>query len=51
MSGEQTGGYIPKNLSKTVKLFLTLLNCNKKSKDVQKCINYGAGYGLENPVH
>lgn len=51
MTGGQTGCYIPKNLSKTVKLFLTLPNCVINCIDVRKRINYGAGYGLKIPAH
>ena len=51
MTGGQTVWYIAKNLSKTVKLFLTLPNCVIKCKDVRKRINYGAGYGLKIPAH
>lgn len=51
MTGGQTVWYIAKNLSKTVKLFLTLPNCVIKCKDVRKRINYGAGYGLKIPTY
>ena len=46
----KTGGHIPKNLSKTFKRFLTLPNCTIKCTVIEKCVNRGAGYGLEIPV-
>ena len=47
----KTGGHIPKNLSKTFKRFLTLPNCTTKCTVIGKCMNHGAGYGLEIPVN
>ena len=44
---EQTGGHVPKSLSKILKLFLTLPNCVIKCKIVR---NRGGGYRLEIPV-
>ena len=46
-----TFGYIPKNLSKTFKRFLTLPNCTIKCTVTGKRVNHGAGYGLEIPVN
>ena len=46
----KTGGHIPKNLSKTFKRFLTFPNCTIKCTVIEKCVNRGAGYGLEIPV-
>ena len=46
----KTGRHFPKNLSKTFKRFLTLPNCTIKCTVIEKCVNRGAGYGLEIPV-
>ena len=43
----QTGGHVPKSLSKISKLFVTLPNCVIKCKIVR---NRGGGYRLEIPV-
>ena len=43
----KTGGYIPKNLSKTFKRFLTLPNCTIKCTVIGKHVNHLAGYRLE----
>ena len=47
----KTGGYITKNLSKTFKRFLTLLNCTIKCIVIGKRVNHGAGSGFEIPVN
>ena len=47
----KTGGHIPKNLSKTFKHCLTLANCTIKCTVIGKCVNHGAGYGLEIPAN
>ena len=47
----ETGGHIPKNLSKTFERFLTLPNCVIKCTVTGKRVNHGAAYGLEIPVN
>ena len=47
----KTSGDVPKNLSKTFKRFLTLLNCTIKCTVIGKCVNHGTGYRLEIPVN
>ena len=43
----KTGGHIPKNLSKTLRRFLTFPNCTIKCNVFGKRVNHGACYGLE----
>ena len=50
LSEGRTVGHVPRNFSKTMKLFMRLPGCSILCKVTGKRVNRGAGYGLEIPV-